>query len=455
MVTRSSRTGINRGAKRLKVLNEIVQFVLVAVVAQFLLFSMRLVAGNQELEVMAASWPQQSVVSQATVDAHDLPADQYVRLSRFALSSATARLGPRIKNPRISSAGLDPAVLTILEQQRAYLYPHNPVLRQTPADGNRSTTPAFGQRRGQNGKWTSAPQLQHSPMPHPGLIRAGPLPAPCLNPIIAAVNGRTAGAVFTPLLSENHYRIEGCGFGEKAGQIQLEPGLHVDSLAHTQPIMLQLDRPGAWSKTEIDVHLDPRLSGIPDFAVTLVVHLADGRRAELTGCRFIAVRDRPAPLKTIAASWVKLEATTASSHAIRQLEYVSPPTRIEEVSDAAAGMSALVIRSAPDAFIGSSDFYDFSALNPGWVVESIQIQNYSISCPGDVTRTQQAGVWETSFDAHGFTVKWASDSCFSFIPPVFRFTLSASQYAVKVWVIGPIGTEPMGIDFSQHNLKHD
>jgi hypothetical protein len=401
----------------LKVLNEIVQFVLVAVVAQFLLFSVRLVAGNQELEVMAASWPQQSVVSQATVDAHDLPADQYVRLSRLALSSATARLGPRIKNPRISSAGLDPAVLTILEQQRAYLYPHNPASRQTPGDGNRST------------------------------IRTGPLPAPCLNPIIAAVNGRAAGAVFTPLLSENHYRIEGCGFGEKAGEIQLEPGLHVDSLVHTQPIMLQLDRPGAWSKTEIDVHLDPRLSGIPDFAVTLVVHLADGRRAELTGCRFIAVRDRPAPLKTIAASWVKLEATTASSHAIRQLEYVSPPTRIEEVSDAAAGMSALVIRSAPDAFIGSSDFYDFSALNPGWVVESVQIQNYSISCPGDVTRTEQAGVWETSFDAHGFTVKWASDSCSSFIPPVFRFTLSASQYAVKVWVIGPIGTEPIGHRF--------
>jgi hypothetical protein len=33
--------------------------------------------------------------------------------------------------------------------------------------------------------------------------------------------------------------------------------------------------------------------------------------------------------------------------------------------------------------------------------------------------------------------------------------MSSSEYAVKVWVIGPVGTEPLGIDLSQHNQKHD
>jgi hypothetical protein len=292
-----------------------------------------------------------------------------------------------------------------------------------------------------------APQLQHSSMLGSGLLGAGLPPSSCFTPTITVVNGRAAGAVFTPQLSDNHYRIEGCGFGDKPGEIQLESDSRVLPFPYPQPIVLPLDGPGAWSDKEIDVHLDSHLSGIPDFAVTLVVHLADGRRAGVRGCRFVAARGEPTLLKTVAASWVKLNATTASSHAIHQLEYLSPPTRGNEVPRDAAGMSALVIRSDPDAFIGASDFYDFSGLNPGWVVESIQVQSYLVTCPGDVTRAEQAGTWNASFDVHGFTVTWASSSCLSFLPPIFRFTMSASQYAVKLWAIGPIGTEPMGTKF--------
>ncbi|MBZ5721057.1 MAG: hypothetical protein LAO03_11815 [Acidobacteriia bacterium] len=378
---------------------------------------------------------------QAIVEARDLPIDQYVKLRTLALSGASARLGPRIKNPRISSGGLDPGVPAILEKQREYLRTHVAEIRQ---------------RGSLTEKSAQAPQLEHSSMLGPGLFGAALPPPSCLHPMIAVVNGRAAGAVFTPQLPDTHYRIEGCGFGAAPGEVQLEPDPRVLALGtRLQPITLQLDRPGAWSENEIDAHLDPRLSGIPDSSVALVVHLKDGRRAELPGCRFVAVRGEPTPLKTIAASWAKLNATTASSHAIRQLEYLSPPLRGEEIPHDAPGMSALVIRSDPDAFIGAPDVYDFSALNPGWVVESIQIQNYSITCPGDVTRAEQAGTWNTSFDAHGFTVTWARDSCFSFIPPVFRFSMSASQYAVKVWVMGPVGTEPMGVDLTQNNQKHD
>ncbi len=445
----------DRGAKRLKVLNERVQFVLLAIVAQSLWCNARTVAGNRELEAMPGTWPQQSVVGQTAVEARDLPMDQYVRLRTSALSSATSRMGPRIKNPRVSTGGLDPAVLTILEQQRAYLRTHSAAVRQAPSDANRSTTLDSAQHRDWNGKPAPAPQLEHSPMPGPGISGAGFASPSCLNPMIAVVNGRGASAVFTPQLPDNLYRIEGCGFGEKPGEIQLEPDLHVVSLAHTQPIKLQLERPGAWSETEIDVRVDPRLSGIPDSAVTLVVHLADGRRAELPGCRFIAARGEPTPLTTVAASWVTMNATVVAFHPIAQLEYVSPPAHGREVPHDAAGMSALVIRSDPNAFIGASDFYNFSALNPGWVVESIEIQMYSITCPGDVTRAEQAGTWDAHFGAHGFTVDWASSSCFSFIPPIFRFRMGSSEYAVKVWVIGPIGTEPMGVGSSQHNQKHD
>jgi hypothetical protein len=372
---------------------------------------------------VSGAWLNRGENSQAATEARELPLDHYAKLERIALSSANGRLGPRMRNPQVSRSGLDAVVSLILDEQRRYLhYPGG-----FKPGGARTL-------RLQRNSGTG------------GVLSGATFPLrSCFDPVVITVNGRAHGAVFTPRLGDNDFRIEGCGFGSKPGEVRLVPRSGVASLeAEMRPIALQLEGLGAWSETEIDVRLDPRLAGLPDLTTELVVRLANGREVKVDGCRFVAVRGEPVVMKTVAASWVKLSATTTESGPIRELEYLSPPAQGAEVPSAALGMSAMVVRSAPDPFADGTDVYDFSALNPGWVVESVQIQRYSVDCPGDVTRATEPGDWSTSFDAHGFTLKWTSSTCFSFIPPMFRFSMDSSEYAVKVWVLGPIGTEPIG-----------
>lgn len=413
-----------------------IPFVLLVLAVQVLGCGVTPAAPAQGLPASTERTSHEPVGATATVSAQDLPVGQYVRLRKLALSSASARPSRRIRNPRVAGHGLDRTVLAVLDQQREYLHKHAARLPEASLQiaGHMGVTP------------NSARDMQ--------LRKAAPGSPSCLNPIIAAVNGRSKGVLFTPRTPDNHYRIEGCGFGQEAGEVWLEFERHDSSSgARVQPIPLPLDHSGSWSDKEVDVHLDPHLSGISDSAITLAVHLLNGKRAELPACRFIAVRGQPTPLKTVVASWVKLDATTARSRPIQQLEYVSPLVGGEEVPHDAAGMSALVVRSDPEAFMSGTDSYDLSALAPGWVVESVELENYLVTCPGDVTSTQQTGSWNTTFDVYSFTVNWANNSCLSFIPPRFRFGMTSSQYAVKVWVVGPAGTEPMRMDFSDNRNR--
>jgi hypothetical protein len=248
--------------------------------------------------------------------------------------------------------------------------------------------------------------------------------------------------VFTPKASGNVYRIEGCSFGSARGRIQLEMDPGMSSLA-VSSIALQLDNTaGAWSDHQITVHLDTHLSGIPDSPVTLAIYPTNGTRLELRGCLFVAVRGEPQLLKVIPASWVRLDATKVRSRALEQLEYVSPPVTSSEIPKDAAGTSALVVRSDSERFIAGSDTYDFSNLAPGWVVHSVQLQTYSIACPADITYAESFGHWDLTWEQRGFTVSWGGDACRSYPVPFFNFSLTFSQYAAKVWVTGPVGTQP-------------
>jgi hypothetical protein len=178
----------------------------------------------------------------------------------------------------------------------------------------------------------------------------------------------------------------------------------------------------------------------------LVVHQnrkSKGQRMELPGCFFVAVRGEPQLLNVIPSSWVKLQASAVGSRSIKQLEYVSPRAKGSETLSDGAGTSAFVVRSDSEQFGLGSDTYDFSRLSPGWVVDSVQLQTYAASCPGDVTCTQSVGRWDTIWGERGFTVNWQDDACTSQIPPIFAFNLSLSQYAAMVWVIGPVGTQPV------------
>lgn len=345
----------------------------------------------------------------AEVNARELPVEQYARLSTDALSKAVARLGPRIKNPRLSRGGLDQEIAAILDEQHRYL--HN--------SGNRNLS-----------------ELRLASAPDAGRFHT-PTSSGCLSPAIEMVNGRRSGAILTPRPGDNHIRVEGCGFGSEPGEVHLQ----LDS-GKTRSINLQLTGAHAWSDREINLRLDPGLTGITDSRATLAVRLADGQKIEIQDCRFVAARGEPLALKTVAASSVQLGTSSSPSVSLPQLEYVSPPIVGQEIPPDAARVSALVIRSASQPFEAGTDRYDLATLNPGWVIDSIQIQTYAISCPGDVTRTVKFGEWNTQFDERGVTVSWAGHSCSSFIPPVFQFNLSASEYGLKVWLTGPIGTDP-------------
>ncbi|HEU5403339.1 MAG TPA: hypothetical protein VFU86_18430, partial [Terriglobales bacterium] len=92
------------------------------------------------------------------------------------------------------------------------------------------------------------------------------------------MNGKEVGGIFTPQPPDNSYRIEGCMFGSVRGRLDLEP--HPAVLGKEIPVidLIADDGSASWSDREIDAHLDPHLSAIPDVPVTLVIHLPDGRR---------------------------------------------------------------------------------------------------------------------------------------------------------------------------------
>jgi hypothetical protein len=76
-------------------------------------------------------------------------------------------------------------------------------------------------------------------------------------------------------------------------------------------------------------------------------------------------------------------------------------------------------------------------------VEAVQLQAYIISCPGAVTSAQSFGRWETEWTPLGLRVAFGDSVCSASVPPSFAFNMSLSQYAIRVWVVGPVGTQPI------------
>jgi hypothetical protein len=189
------------------------------------------------------------------------------------------------------------------------------------------------------------------------------------------------------------------------------------------------------------------LKSVPDFVADLIIHLPSGREVQLDGCSFVASRGEPQLLKSIPAAWISLDATATSAHAIQQVEFESPPFTSEQVPARAAGTSAFVARSDPAPFSTGRDTYDLSQLAPGWAVESVQLNVFDASCPGENNQAETRGTWTTNWSAHGFVIAWASETCNTHIPPLFNFTLNSSQYAVRVWLVGPVGTQPLRSGF--------
>jgi hypothetical protein len=365
-----------------------------------------------------ALWTKPRMLSLLTASpkTKQFSSDEYEKLRAQALMKANLRLGPNIRNPHVSREGLDAGVVGALLQQRTYLE------RSRTLIASKSTGTKF-------------------------VNSVATATASCLLPVIRTVNGKGQGAIFTPQPPNNLYRIEGCSFGKVRGQVQLEPHPALPGQSAV-PIVLQIDDSlTSWSENEIDVRLDPRLSGIRDSPVTLVIYPGRGQRMELPGCFFVAIRGEPQLLSAIPSSWVKLDPTTARSYALKQLEYVSPPAKGRDVPNSAAGTSAFVIRSDSQPFAVGRDVYDFRSLNPGWVVDSVQLRTYSLLCPGVVTSQQSFGGWDMQWGQRTFAVTLEDDVCISSVAQSLVFSMSLSQYAANVWVIGPVGTQPVPAAF--------
>jgi hypothetical protein len=349
-----------------------------------------------------------------------LPPDEYENVRGQMLKEAGVLLGPELKNPAISSDGLAPSILRALQEQRTYLETHLTDIR-TALDGARLANDNSG----------DPPPSQH---------------INCHKPMIRAVNGKTKGVVFTPMAANNIYKIEGCFFGDAPGIVQLEAqtGAQAESI---HPITMQLDSTslGAWSDHELKVKLDTELRGLPDYPVTLVIYSSKRRRIELHGCRFVAARGNPQLLNVIPSAWVSLYPSGVGSRSIRQLEYVSPTEASGAVPKDAAAASAFVVRSDPKQFGIGRDSYDFSHLNPGWVVESVQLQTYRASCPEVAAPVQSSGGWEAAWTPLGVSIAFQETVCPSTARPSFAFDLRMSQYAIRVWVVGPVGTQPLAL----------
>lgn len=372
------------------------------------------------LGTMPVCGAAQPVVSEASqvVTSRPMPADEYEKVLSEALKSATVEMGPKLKNPAISDDGLPTDVATTLQEQRTYLEKHRSIAQRAEILLNATRM---------------ASENTRDPMP--------PRHVACHKPMIRSVNGRLQGVVFTSIAADNTYSIEGCFFGTTPGIVQLEAQ---KASASVLPIVMQVDPSSvAWSDNELLVQLDTSLSGIPDQPVTLVIYPLKRPRIELRGCRFIAERGDSELLTVIPSSWVRLYPSGVDSRSIRQLEYTSPTQSMVNIGQNALPSSALVTRWNREQFRIGKDHYDFSRLNPGWVFEAVQLQTYKVVCPGDSRGAQSLGRWVTEWTLNGLSVTFGNSVCTSSVPPSFVFSMSFSQYAIGVWVVGPKGTQPL------------
>jgi hypothetical protein len=351
-----------------------------------------------------------------------LPFDEYEKIRAEVMKKATGLRGPKFKNPAILSYGLTPRILRVLQEQRTYLETHGAVTLEE-INGVREV---------------AANNPGESSLPRHFT---------CYKPMIRSVNGKANGVVFTPIVANNTYKIEGCFFGDTPGVIQLEAHTGTPEAESVHPITMHLDSTSlaAWSDHEITAQLDTELRGIPDYPVTLVIYSARHRRIELRGCRFVAARGDPQLLTVIPSAWVKLYPSGVGSRSIRQLEYVSPTQASGAVPKDVTASSAFVVRSDTEQFGIGRDSYDFSQLNPGWAVESVQLQTYRVSCPEVITSAKSFGRWEAEWTSLGVRVAFEDSVCTSSVPPSFAFNVSLSQYAIRAWVVGPVGTQPRKI----------
>jgi hypothetical protein len=383
--------------------------------------------------------------------------------------SLLMKLGPpttsaQVKNPRAGQ--INGAIIVVLKKQRSVAdieasqmkLSLRPVVQAGPAGGSQLMSATGGAGSSLPGTTGSSAATGVSAV-GTGKGASGNIPASishlshfnstaltCANDPtfrIITVSGSAGPATFTPIDQYNLYTITGCSFGN--------PGSNDKVYIYGAGSFQGNFAIKFWSDNSIAVTLDESISGYPDLSnINLVVQRNDGQQTQKPGFNFYAFR-QAVPLSTMPSSWAKL-VTLTSGFKTMSPQYSSPPSSSPGPGPTAG--TSYVSRLYDGAKFdptGKSDYYDFSQLAAGWTTDSFQVTTYLQTCVWVVTYKQNFGSWHWDWDRNNLNNirVWFSDTTCSGFNAVVPLglqnyqNLTRSDYALKVWVIGPRGIDPL------------
>jgi hypothetical protein len=284
---------------------------------------------------------------------------------------------------------------------------------------------------------------------------------------ILTVSGSYTPATFTPTDQYNLYTIRGCSFGNQAPTTDPGPTDWVRVYGGTASFEGKFEIK-FWSDNEIDVSLDPALSGFPDLDnLNLVVKRADGQQVQKGGFKFYAERVT-VPLNVIPQQYV----TPDSQQLYFSVNYTTPAADLGGYSaefsryvnfhkDRPSGTIYLGNQNlgkdtsgeyyigAPFASATGSDYFDFSKLAPEFTTESFQMAYWQPDpgsmCGGNAdtlnTNAVTDGHWDAEWDGNNIRVAWQVQDCEE-LELLQTTTVRESQYALQVSVNGPRCVDP-------------
>jgi hypothetical protein len=347
--------------------------------------------------------------------------------------------------------------IQVLERQKAFV--QSLLAQAGPGRGQQNSTPA---------RILPSRDQAHarlSPIQH-----AAPPTQICVAPQIHAVNGKSSGVVFTQDPAYNDYFITGCGFGSQPGQAYLS------GVAGGQMNLVVKQ----WSDTQLEVMVEPGLSGVPDGLPDLILVRAGGSVAKLPNCRFYAQR-KSVLLSGIPRQYANLMkvAVGDSTHGFGTMYCPGPDVDhlfpclsynagapLDGISnghdhrnDPNQSVSNAVDRDGGQLpFDAGEDVYDLSKLAPGFAIDYSTVHWYDWTrdvCegwagdafpkkPGDSVSYETKGHYRSYLKTrNSIAVDWGVDHCAWRWLGIFKVNdWYNSGYSLEVHVKGPMGVDP-------------
>ncbi|HUJ32190.1 MAG TPA: hypothetical protein VLY23_12975 [Candidatus Acidoferrum sp.] len=258
---------------------------------------------------------------------------------------------------------------------------------------------------------------------------------------VGTVAGVQHGATLSPDPQYNLYTIHGCNFGDPSPANKVwvygVNGFHED---------LQIQ---SWMDNSIAVNFAPNLGGVLDQDnVHLVVSRSDGKQVDAAGFKFYAMR------QTVLLTPLPQNRASLWQGGQFSITYTAPATDLAQYSSEVARSYQTTVPGdlfgplGVDSDKKDTDSYDLSQLAPGWSPDSF---NASVWTPtpmdlcgawDDHSHTAgNAGNWDFEWAGNGIRVTlqgaWCNDQ------EVFQQNyVATSQYALQVWVNGPLCVDP-------------